>query len=338
MILKVVRPLPGREAPERTFYWRREAAAYGSGLLDRLTADLEAPRCYGAEERAGPADRGGRELWLWLEDAQRAGAVMANAWTADQVVDAARRYGGWNGAYLAGVRPLPAQPWVAHGLWRPWVAEAAPGVARLAALRGHPAVRAGFPDGLDAAVLRFWEEDREPFLAALERLPPALQHGDASAGNMFFLPAGRGGAAPPPGPGGAGGRPPRLMAIDFAFLAVAPIGLELAVLLNSFRAKAPGGDEAAFAARLSGAYVAGLRAAGWAGDARLVGLGWRLATALRYLLNPHVFALLDEREYARMARSRGLPVDDYRFLEVAARVLRRARDIAAEAREQLRRL
>jgi hypothetical protein len=128
------------------------------------------------------------------------------------------------------------------------------------------------------------------------------------------------------------------MAIDFAFLSVAPIGLELAVLLNAFRAKAPGGDEAAFAARLCAAYVAGLREAGWAGDARLVGLGWRLATALRYLLNPHVFALLDEREYARMARSRGLPVDDYRFLEIVARVLRRALGVAAEVREQQRRI
>ena len=192
---------------------------------------------------------------------------------------------------------------------------AAPGIARLAQLRGHPLVQAGWPDGLDEAVLRFWEEDRPHFLNALDRLPRALQHGDPAGPNLFLRPV----------PGGD-----EVVAIDWASLAATAIGEDLTTLVNWFGNRAPVGDRATFADRLADAYLAGLGDAGWRGEARLVRLGYLLTTALRYLAHPLMLALLDEAEHARAEQARGMPVEA--FLRLLAGVVRQALPAADEAR------
>jgi hypothetical protein len=202
-------------------------------------------------------------------------AAAAGAAAQALALAAARRFGAFNGAYLAG-RPLPDAPWLGRALRRAQAAEAAPGVAHLAALRGHPLVRAGWPDGLDEAVLRFWEEDRPRFLDALDRLPQTLQHGDPAAPNLFARPV-------------PGGRGEETVAIDWAWLSVTAVGEDLACLMNYLPGRAAGGDPDPFARRLVAAYEAGLRDAGWRGDPRLVRLGYALSTALRYLLHPGYF-------------------------------------------------
>lgn len=66
LVLKRVSRQPGTDAyddPAGTPYWRREACAYESGLLDALPTDgIVAPRCFGVVERAGGT------VELWLED------------------------------------------------------------------------------------------------------------------------------------------------------------------------------------------------------------------------------------------------------------------------------
>jgi hypothetical protein len=303
-VLKVVRVLPGHEDSASAYYWRREACAYTSGLLAGLADGLVAPRCYLSEERAG-------ELWLWLEDVR---GVPGTEWTSDQVLAAARRFGAFHGPYLAG-RPPPAEPWVGRGMRRQQAEEAAPGIARLSALAGHPLVRAGWPDEVHEGVLRFWEEDRQRFLDALDRLPQALQHGDASGNNLFMRPA----------PGGE-----ETVAVDWAWLGVAAVGEDLAVLANWFWLRQ--GD--ATLDPLLAAYVDGLRDGGWRGDPRLVRLGWALSSALRDLAHPLMLACLDETQREHFERHRGMPLEA--FLARLSRVVRRMLAPAAEARELLR--
>jgi hypothetical protein len=48
------------ESPDHPYYWRREACAYESELLDGLRDDLRAPRCLGVFDRPD----GGVDLWL----------------------------------------------------------------------------------------------------------------------------------------------------------------------------------------------------------------------------------------------------------------------------------
>src|SRR5262249_27698367 len=68
------------DEPGHFFYWRREPAAYASGLLDDLPG-VRAPRCYGVEARPDGSD------WLWLEDVADG---LGGAWPLERYALAAR--------------------------------------------------------------------------------------------------------------------------------------------------------------------------------------------------------------------------------------------------------
>ena len=60
LILKVIRSLDGKDNPASLTYWKREALAYQSGLLDTLPNESRAPQCFAIIERPD------LEIWLWL--------------------------------------------------------------------------------------------------------------------------------------------------------------------------------------------------------------------------------------------------------------------------------
>lgn len=71
--------LSGTLEDERGFdYWRREADAYGSGLLEGLPDALMAPRCY----RVDDAGRGRIEVWLedLPDQGPRPGRCSGSGW------------------------------------------------------------------------------------------------------------------------------------------------------------------------------------------------------------------------------------------------------------------
>lgn len=318
VFLKVFQPLPGREDPASAFYWRREPEAFSSGILDQLAEGLVGPRLLGTEDR-------GDEVWLWLE---HVGGVPGAEWTLDQALAAVRKLGAFSGAYLAG-RPLPSEPWVLRDLRHAWAVEAAPGIARLAAMRDHPLVRIGWSDGLDEVVLRFWEEDRPRFLEALGRLPWALQHGDPNPQNMFLRPV-------PPSVNGTPGGGGQTVVIDWAFLCITPLGEDLATLASYAahwgRGK-PGSDAQTLTALVIETYTAGLRDSGWRGDAQLVRLGYHLTTALRYLFHPFVLDLLSDADHTRAEQKFGKPVSE--ILRIVPGIVRRGLAAADEARRMM---
>jgi hypothetical protein len=302
VVLKTVRPRSGQADPTSLYYWRREARAYTSGVLDQLADGLVTARCLGVDEHE-------ELLRLWLEDVD---GEPGASWSPDRVQVAARRFGAFHGGYLAG-RPLPTEDWIARSFRRQQSEEAAPGMERLTAMDGHPLVLAGWPDEVYEGVLRFWTEDRARFLDALEHLPQALQHGDVARSNLFSR----------PGPAGE-----EVVAIDWAFLQVGAVGEDLAVMWNQFARQAHATVD------LFVAYVAGLRDAGWTGDDRFVLLGWKATHALRYLAHPLMLACLDEREHAHFERHRGMPVE--KFLASLSSVVRGGLAQADQARDLLR--
>ena len=312
LILKITRSPRGGERPWQWNYWKREVCAYRSGLLDHLPGGLVAPRCVAA------AERGGEGAWLWLEELVDAGGVP---WSLDRYGTAARHLGVFNGAYL-GVASVRRYEWLSVSWLRTWTHDATPAIAQLPHILGHPLVRRLYPADSSSRVLRLWTQ-REPLLAALDRLPPTLCHLDAVQRNLFALQV-------------ADGRP-STGAADWASVGFGALGEELAPLIA--------GSVLLYGAELSAlreledcvlaAYTDGLRDAGWRGDPRLVRLGYAAASALRYSLYGVVRQgiLLDESRHAWAERALGHPLAE--FIDRVVRVREHALALAEEACDRL---
>jgi hypothetical protein len=312
LVLKACRD-PGAAqggGPWAAHYWKREYLAYASGLLDDLPPGVQAPRCFGAEERPDGT------AWLWLEDLAEVSDASAGPWSPARYALAARHAGQSNGAYL-GARPLPAVPWLSTGVARAIAERFGRPIERLPELADHPLVRRQWPDpGMTDRIARLWAE-RERFFAALARLPQTLGHLDLFRLNLFARRT-------------QDGRD-ETVAVDWAFFGTAAVGEELAPLVCASTAHADADParvrelgELAFEE-----YLIGLREGGWEGDARDVRLGYT-AGVIRYGLV--AFGLLGaiEPEVAAEAERAWGPFGDQ--LDRYAAVHRYTLDLADEAR------
>lgn len=283
--------------PTHSQYWKREALAYRSGLLDDLPGALVAPRCFGVDERAEDT------IWLWLEEVHE---TERRPWPLARYGVAARHLGQFNGAYVAG-RPLPTAPWLNRGFLRAWTVDPARAaltdlIAR-AETWAHPLVRPCFPIPVAERLLRL-QAERDDLLAALERQPQTLSHLDAFPGNLLAREA-------------AGGQ--QTVALDWAFVGLAALGEEIGHLVAwslLLDAVAVTEAEQLRAVVLEG-YQQGLREAGWPGSAveltRAVACGASIAAALRWAFSAANSALrpaFDESARAAMERNTRRPVEE----------------------------
>jgi hypothetical protein len=288
-------------------YWKREFLAYASGLIADLPPGVRAPRCYGVEERPDG------HAWLWLEDLTEA---YGTPWPLERYALAARLAGQLNGAYLAG-RPIPDLPWLSFRAGLSFFDQFGPHLERTYALGDHPLVRREWPvaDLIDRSV-RLWRE-RDTFYGALARLPQTLCHLDFFRLNLFAVRS----------PEGAD----ETVGVDWAFLGPAAVGEELAPLVWASPVLA--GEHAQQARELGEAcfegYLAGLRDAGWRGDARLARLGYA-AGVIRYGGTITPTAIDDPAFMTSIERAWG-PFGD--ILDRWAAVRPYMLDLADEARE-----
>ena len=241
-------------------YPSREPLAYGSGLLAALPGGIAAPRCLAVEAQPDGTAR------LWIEAVTDA---HPGPWPLDRYALVARRLGRFNGAYLAGV-PLPDQPWLSRGWLRDFVEPSGPALLELENLAGPdgpPLLRQLYPSPIVAELRRLWTE-RERFLTALDRLPQTFCHHDAFRRNLLHQ---------------AGPEGEDLVAVDWAYAGRGAVGEELGqlVVASLYFFEAAGIGPRDLAAACFAGYVAGLREAGWAGDERLVRLGFAADAALR---------------------------------------------------------
>jgi hypothetical protein len=262
------------EAEDHWYYWRREALAYGSGLLADLPGGLSAPTCHLAAERADGS------IALWLDDLASGGGAPATAWPPERYGLAARHLGEMQGAYVAGGdrgRPLPTDRWLSRGWLRTYVGrrDRDRGLLHDDRLWRDPAVAAWFPrPPVDELVAL--RADQSRFLEVLDRLPRTLAHLDLHPANLFDAPPAAGVAAP--------AAEPATVAVDWAFVGIGAVGEDPGNLVPDavldFHVPPDRLDDL-HAAVVAG-YHAGLRAAGWDVGADVVRLAMAASAAAKY--------------------------------------------------------
>jgi hypothetical protein len=264
-VVKVLANAPDRGSPNwrsggdeaHWYYWRREAEAYRSGLLDGLGGGLRAPRCDLVVERDDGA------VALWLEDLR---GDPASTWPVDRYHLAARHLGQAQGEFIAG-RPPPGERWLS----RRWLRSYLDQPLRQLTVPTDPAswripvLADRFPDPpIDA--LQAMRADRQRFLAVLDRMPTTLCHFDFHPANLFD--------------GGHG----TTAAIDWSFVGIGALGEDAgnlvpdAVLDFHVGPQELGGLYEAVA----DGYAAGLRDAGWTGSGATVRLAMSATMAAKY--------------------------------------------------------
>jgi hypothetical protein len=262
LILKILVP-PGDlssqavHSPSGFAYWKREAEALASGLLDELPAGLSAPGCY---EVAVQPDG---SVWLWMEEVHKDPA----GWTIARYAETARLLGAWQGQYLVS-KPLPEAEWLTPSNWnRDFVEENRGTIELLQRSLDEPWVRYAYPPGKLSEMLWAWQE-REIFYRILERLPRVFCHRDVFGRNLMERV----------------GKRPEIVLIDWAYAGIGALGEELVPLVQAtyLWGEAERGKFAELEEALLSGYVDGLRESDWRGDPQMVRLGYAAASALRY--------------------------------------------------------
>lgn len=264
LILKIIRPEVEFDNPQGYRYWKREILAYQSDLLNNLPGQVTAPSCYGVEEKSD------KSIWLWLEDMKD---EQEHPWSIERYRQVARRLGQFNGAYLVD-HALPSQAWITHNWLQKYLDHASPMVDFIRDNPGHPTVQGMLPGINLPMTLAMWKEHTH-MLLVLERLPQVFCHQDAFERNMFC-------------------RGEELVAIDWGYAGIAPVGTELAALIGvAFglahfpSSQARELDQACF-----DGYLEGLRQAGWQPDSRQLRLSYTLTMLLRYILGATIGEVL----------------------------------------------
>ncbi len=262
LVLKVLQAPNTNEMSEPTdsFYWKREALAYQSGLLARLPDCFSAPQCFGVMERPGNV------IWLWLEEIQEMSGVV---WHLARYLRAAYHLGYFNGTYaVPGV--LPNDVWLSRGLIRAWVADSAYLVDCIqdTHIWNHPLLQHTRLPMFTPAILELWAQ-RERWFTTLEGLPQTLCHHDIWRKNLLTR------SHPQHGD--------QTVAIDWEVVGKGAVGEDIGNLIgvSLLNFDIVAADMTAFAARMLDAYVQGLRDAGWQADRHVVCAVAQATAALR---------------------------------------------------------
>lgn len=289
LILKTIFPAGGNIEPSAWNYYRREANAYQSGVLDDLPGGLAAPDCFDVKEHPDGT------CWIWLEDVKD---EIGSQWPLEHYGIVARHLGHFNGAYLV-ERSMPSWLWLSSGWLRKYIAESAPAIPIIRDSLDHPLGRRGWPGDASDRLFRLWEE-RNLYLDTLDRLPQTVCHLDIFHRNLFARKTVDGNN--------------QTVVIDWSYVGQGAIGQELAPLVlanvafnevDFFQAQAL--EDIAF-----DGYLEGLYDAGWRGDPRQVRLGYT-AASLRYRfaeLEKAILLLLDESQHSRAEQVFGYSMEE----------------------------
>jgi len=293
LILKIIRSTDRQEDPTSRRYWKREALAYQSGLLDQLPGRICAPRCFGIVEQAG------LEMWLWLEEIID---EIRGRWSLDHYGNVARQLGQFNAAGL-GKQAEFAYPWLTKGILRESVGDSVPEFPPQ--ILTHPFVAQVWPNDIYEWMLQVWLKNKA-WIENIERQPQTFAHLDAFRRNMFSRRDQQNNL--------------QTVIIDWAFAGSAAAGEEIAPLvaaslnfLEFDSAQAKNLDQVVFEG-----YLQGLRAGGWRGDPRTVRSTYAVSSILRLCIGVSgvAFMVADESQHGLLEQIFGHPLEE--LLEVWA--------------------
>ena len=242
-------------------YWKREALAYQIRLLENLPGSIAVPRCYGVIEHPN-------QTWIWMEHIVEA---TPSKWELDHYALAARNLCSFNTGYLNG-EPLPDFPWLCHKYFHSQIADNGFWHKLLDPTQANnaweaSAVRRKFPTRLKERIIQQWNE-KDHFLASLERLPQVFCHNDFHRRNLMIR-----------------SKPDKsleVIALDWNFSGNGPIGGDLGWLIGGslfYFEREPADASALFNCCLE-AYQAGLTEAGLASYLELVRIGCLISIAI----------------------------------------------------------
>jgi hypothetical protein len=249
--------------PQDFNYWRREAVALQSGLLEGWPGPLVPVRCLGVDETEP------RVSWIWLE--AHGGPHLRDQWTLEEQALLAYDLGAFaaqesNHPPSAAQHPWLVQRWLRAGL----TCFRTIGVGHALDHDGcweHPLIAPALASGTRDRVRRLFGS-AEGLLAVLESLPTTLAHHDTQASNFFL-------------------RDPadvdsRTVGIDWGFLGLAPAGHDLGCHLwsNICTWTTDPGEAGDLDRASTPAYLQGLADFGWDGNDRTVLFARAAAAAL----------------------------------------------------------
>jgi hypothetical protein len=289
LILKTLCPAADNVNVSAWNYYKREADAYQSRLLDGLPGGLAAPRSFGVVEYPDGT------CWIWLEEVEE---EIGSHWPLEHFGVVARHAGQLNGAYLV-ERSMPSQSWLSSDWLRGYIALSAPAMPLVRSSLDHPLVRHMLPGNASDRLFRLWDE-RDLYLDALDCLPQTLCHLDLFRRNLFARKTADG--------------DDQTVVIDWAFVGKGAIGAELVPLILASIAfnevdlvQAQALEDIVFEG-----YLEGLDDAGWQGDPRQVRLGYT-AASLRFRfaeLNRTMEMILDESQHPFLEQVFGRSVEE----------------------------
>jgi hypothetical protein len=194
-------------------------------------------------------------------------------WSMEQYREVALRLGQFNGVYLAG-QPLPAEAWLTHDWLGKYLAHAAPMVAFIKENPGNPVVQKMLPGITLPLTPAIWDEHNR-MMEVLDRLPQTFCHQDAFGRNLFI-------------------RGEQLIAIDWGYAGMAPLGAELAPLIGvaSGLDGVPSSQLKELDRVCFEGYLQGMREAGFTPEVRQARLGYSLTVMLRYILGATIGEVL----------------------------------------------
>jgi hypothetical protein len=305
LILKSIQPEEEFNDQQGYRYWMREIQAYQSGMLEGLPGQIRAPRCYDIQENPDGS------VWLWLEDIQD---EVEHPWPLERYARVSRQLGAFNGSYLAG-SPLPGEGWITHDWLLKYLDRAVPMVEFIHQNPGHPTVQLMLPGITLPLTLAIWDEHVR-MLKVLEEMPQTFCHQDAFGLNLFC-------------------HGDQLIAIDWGYAGLAPLGSELAPLIGvAFSlAKFPSSQARELDQACFDGYLEGLRQVGLEPDSRQVRICYCITMLLRYIIGATVGEILPGLmdEATRDHFVEGLEADPERAGESEAGIVAYYQSIAMEA-------
>jgi hypothetical protein len=308
LILKIIRPYGEEDNPESLRYWKREALAYQSGLLDKLPGKIRAPRCYEVIERPE------REVWLWLEE------IVDDAkgtWSLEQYGNVARHIGEFNGIFYVNI-PAFSYPWMIKNQLRVWRGDEAPILPP--DVLAHPLVNQLYTPDIYEWMQGVWSEHTN-WLNILDRQPKTLSHLDVFRRNAFARRDKQGDL--------------QTVLIDWAFVGGATPGEEIAPLvagslnfLEFDSTKAHQLDQIVFEM-----YIEGLRSTGWRDDPRIIRFAYAVGSILKFSVGVSgvAFMVADEQQHALLEQIFGHPINE--LVDAWGSTMRLLVKLSGEARE-----
>ena len=286
MIMKQIQTEEAFSDPNSFHYWKREIQVYQSKMIDHLPGNFSTPKIYSIQKNPDGS------YCIFMEDVQD---EFRHPWPISQFIDTAYQLGRFNGAYLVD-KSLPDDRWVSRNWLRKYLIYATPMVDFIKQNPDQPVVKSLLPGLSLPMTLSLWDAFPR-LIERLDELPQTFCHQDAFTRNLFYQNG-------------------KLIAIDWGYAGIAPVGAELAPLIGvafdysgfpSNRAEEL--DQACFER-----YLDGLRDSGYTYDRQNVRLGFGLTMTLRYVLGAVVGGvlpkLLDKQGRKDYAEAVGVSEDE----------------------------